>query len=123
MTDISDEDLKSRANYVEVSVSSVEECARYCSLGSACDTFFIDSDLVCTYLPHVALKSFELVDFVNFTKKEGKDMYLLQCSQGINSSKFFLCKHCLFFYISDFERSFVDNSDPFSQDISNWQGI
>lgn len=82
MTDISDEDLKSRSNYVEVSVDSVEECARYCSLGSACDTFFIDSDLVCTYLPHVALKSFELVDFVNFTKKEGKDMYLLQCSQG-----------------------------------------
>ena len=122
MTDISDEDLKSRANYVEVSVSSVEECARYCSLGSACDTFFIDSDLVCTYLPHVALKSFELVDFVNFTKKEGKDMYLLQCSQG-NSSQISLRKHCLFFYIPDFERSFVDNSDPFTQDVSNWQGI
>lgn len=82
MTDIGDEDLKSRADYVEVTVSSVEQCARYCSLGSACDTFFIDANLVCTYLPHVSLKSFELIDFVNFTKEEGKDMYLLQCSQG-----------------------------------------
>ena len=82
MTDISDADLKSRADYVEVTVTSVEQCARYCSLGSACDTFFIDTNLVCTYLPHVALKGFELVDFVNFTKEEGKDMYLLQCSQG-----------------------------------------
>ena len=82
MTDISDADLKSRADYVEVTVTSVEQCARYCSLGSACDTFFIDTNLVCTYLPHVALKGFELVDFVNFTKDQGKNMYLLQCSQG-----------------------------------------
>ena len=37
--------------------------------------------LQCTYLPHVALKNFELVDFVNYSKDD-KDMYLLQCSQG-----------------------------------------
>ena len=84
MTDISDDDLKSRANYVEVTVNSIEQCARFCSLGSACDAFFVDSDLVCTYLPHVSLKGFELVDFVNYTNEDGKDMYLLQCSQGIS---------------------------------------
>ena len=74
MTDISDDDLKSRANYVEVTVNSIEQCARFCSLGSACDAFFVDSDLVCTYLPHVSLKGFELVDFVNYTNEDGKDM-------------------------------------------------
>ena len=37
--------------------------------------------LQCTYLPHVALKNFELVDFANYSKDD-KDMYLLQCSQG-----------------------------------------
>ena len=41
------------------------------------------SGLQCTYLPHVGLKNFELVDFVNYTK-EDKDMYLLQCSQGLD---------------------------------------
>ena len=123
MTDIGDEDLKSRADYVEVTVNSVEQCARYCSLGSACDTFFIDSALVCTYLPHVSLKSFELIDFVNYTKEEGKDMYLLQCSQGNVYRRVFHSFSSTFSHISDFERSFVENSDPFTQDLSNWQGI
>ena len=57
---------------------------RLCSLGSACDAFFVEdpgTGLQCTYLPHVALKNFELVDFVNYSKDD-KDMYLLQCSQG-----------------------------------------
>ena len=74
-----------------------------CSLGAGCDTFFVEFDgstgnnggITCTYIPHVALKSFNLIDFVNFVDDESKEMYVLQCSQS-------------------FEETFVDNSDPFT---------
>ena len=99
---------------------------RFCSLGSACDAFFIektDTGLQCTYLPHVSLKRFELVDFVNFTPDD-KDMYLLQCSQGEDmvegGGKFEQISHCTFL---DMAVSYVDHPDPFTHDIDDyWQG-
>ena len=61
--------------------------ARICSLGSACDTFFIDlNDMTCTFIPHVSLKSFNLIDFVNYVDDDKKDMYVLQCAQGLYSN-------------------------------------
>ena len=68
--------------------------------------FFIQkqgSSIQCTYLPHVALKTFEFVDFVNHTTEVGRDMYILECSQ-------------------DFEQSYVDHPDPYTHEISSyWQ--
>ena len=57
--------------------------------------------IACTYIPHASLKSFNLIDFVNYVDDESKEMYVLQCSQS-------------------FEESFVDNTDPFTQEISDW---
>ena len=57
-----------------------------CSLGSACDTFFYREESggtkKCTYLPHVSLKQFEFVDFVNYDADPKKVMFVLQCLQG-----------------------------------------
>ena len=103
MTDITDDDLMSRYDYIEHNVDSIEECARYsnddsissiysyifyrlCSLGSACDTFFYEKltggTKQCTYLPHASLKQFEFVDFVNYDPDPKKLMFVLQCLQG-----------------------------------------
>ena len=38
--------------------------------------------MTCTYIPHVSLKSFNMIDFVNYVDDDKKDMYVLQCSQG-----------------------------------------
>ena len=101
-TDITDEDLRSRYQHLQVTVNTIEHCARYhqyikqsvivrflariCSLGSACDTFFIDlTGMTCTFIPHVSLKSFNLIDFVNYVDDDKKDMYVLQCAQGLYS--------------------------------------
>ena len=83
---------------------------RMCSLGSACDTFFVEFDgstgnnggIACTYIPHAALKTLNLIDFVNFVDDQSKEMYVLQCAQA-------------------FEETFVDNTDPFTQHLADWQ--
>ena len=107
--DITDEDLRSRYAYVTLDVESVEHCARLCFLGSACDTFFVEFDgssgnnggISCTYIPHVGLKAFNLIDFVNFVDSQSKEMYVLQCSQA-------------------FEETYVDNTDPFTHSLGDW---
>ena len=91
-------------------MESVEQCGRLCSLGSACDTFFVEfsgatgnnGGISCTYIPHVGLKAFNLIDFVNFVDSQSKEMYVLQCSPA-------------------FEETYVDNTDPFTHSLGDWQ--
>ena len=46
-------------------------------------------------------------------------MYLLQCSQGLD---LFLVLQKIDTLILGFEQSYVDNSDPFTHQISDWTG-
>ena len=116
------DDLKTKATMVEKDVASVELCARYslprvshltsqyvlrmCSLGSACDMFFVEFQgnvIKCRYIPHTSLKTQNMMDFITFTGNVDKEMYVLQCSQGL-------------------EKSLVDNTDWFTHHKGDWTG-
>ena len=74
--------------------------------------------MTCTYIPHVSLKSFNLIDFVNYVDDDKKDMYVLQCSQGMTM----IWINMTVKLSSDFDLSFVPDTDPFTHHISDWQG-
>ena len=59
--------------------------------------------ILCSYLPHASLKQFNMMDFVIYTGSKDSDMYVLQCAQG-------------------FEKSIVDNTDPFTHHVGDWKG-
>jgi hypothetical protein len=64
---------------------------------------FGTTGILCSYLPHASLKQFNMMDFVIYTGSKDSDMYVLQCAQG-------------------FEKSFVDNTDPFTHHVGDWKG-
>ena len=66
----------------ETDITSVP---RFCALGTACDMFFVDmrSGINCFYFPHLALKTFNMMDMIVYTGEKRVDMYMMQCAQGI----------------------------------------
>ena len=96
--------------------------SRLCSLGTACDMFFVEfagTDIKCSYLPHVSLKQFNLMDFVIYTGSKDSYMYVLQCAQGRGFNTLILSIS----FSEGFEKSFVDNTDPFTHYTGDWSGI
>ena len=68
--------------------------------------FFIEfqsNSIKCRYLPHASLKKYNMMDFITFTGNADKEMYVLQCSQGL-------------------EKSMVDNTDWFTHHKGDWTG-
>ena len=92
-----------------------------CSLGSACDMFFIEfqsNSIKCRYLPHASLKKYNMMDFITFTGSADKDMYVLQCSQGREEIFWDIKRICDL----GMEKTFVDNTDWFTHHKEDWEG-
>ena len=63
---------------------TVEQCARYCGLGSRCDMFFWNG--TCRFFPHLALKTFNLHEVLTYTAQPDHYVYVLQCAAGMEDN-------------------------------------
>ena len=80
--------IKKLSQFTEKQVSSVEQCARFCSLGTACDMFFVKDEgnnMKCVYYAHTSLKQRPLEDILHWTGDTDDKVYRLQCSTALDT--------------------------------------
>ena len=98
-------DIKPRATFTDVVVRSVEECARYCTLGMACTAFqYRKNDKHCIFVAHTSVKEHPLHETVVWTGSENDMVYILECSASL-------------------ETEVAGNTDWFTHTRADWQEV
>ena len=60
-----------------------------------------------------------MMDFITYTGSTDKDMYVLQCAQGMKCKPEKISP----MLILGLERNFLDNIDPFTHYVGDWEGM
>ena len=60
-----------------------------------------------------------MMDFITYTGSTDKDMYVLQCAQGMKYKPEKISP----MLILGLERNFLDNIDPFTHYVGDWEGM
>ena len=80
--------VNSMSQFTEKQVASVEQCARFCSLGTACDMFFVKDEgnaMKCVYNAHTSLKLRPREEILHWTGDTDDKVYRLQCSSALDT--------------------------------------
>ena len=91
-SDVTESDMQAKRSIVTKNVNSLEECSRYCVLGSQCDMFEYDtSNDQCRFFPHLQMKNKKWIDVLqqidDLHPTDPTSIYILQCAGAENIAK------------------------------------